>query len=65
MLKAKEFLGKDVKELESLLKQARSELFNVQVQVMKRKLKNLRAVKVKKVEIARLLTVLRTKKVNQ
>lgn len=64
MLKAKEFLGKDVKELEGLLKQARSELFNLKVQVMKRKLKNLRAVKAKKVEIARLLTVLRTKKGN-
>lgn len=65
MLKAKELMSKDVKELEALLKQARSEVFNLQVQVIKRKLKNLRVVRAKKVEIARLLTVLEVKKDNQ
>lgn len=65
MLKAKELMPKDVKELETLLKQARSEVFNLQVQLIKRKLKNLRAVRAKKVEIARLLTALRAKKDNQ
>lgn len=65
MLKAKELIPKDVKELETLLKQARSEVFNLRVQVIKRKLKNLRAVRAKRVEIARLLTVLGAKKDSQ
>lgn len=57
----REILAKDIKELENLLKGARSELFNLKLEKTQNKLKNTRSVFLKRKEISLILTAIKQK----
>lgn len=63
MLKAKDLVGKNVQELVKSLAENRAELFKMKSNLTKQKIKNVRAVKTKRTEIARIKTVLGQKEV--
>ncbi|OGH23568.1 MAG: 50S ribosomal protein L29 [Candidatus Levybacteria bacterium RIFCSPLOWO2_01_FULL_38_13] len=60
----KELFLKTKEELKALLKDARNDLFNLRQDLFQKKLKNLRAVFLKRKEIAQILTALREKELS-
>lgn len=61
MIKSKDLTLKNIPALQELITTLRSELFNLKTEIAKKKIKNVRAVKMKRKEIARVLTVLKKK----
>lgn len=57
----KDLFTKNIKELRSMLSEARDALFNLKMEKSQNKLKNTRSIFMKRKEIARILTVLRGK----
>lgn len=57
----KQLFEKDIKELRVALKEAREKLFSFKLEKMQMKLKNTRAIFLKRKEIAQILTALREK----
>jgi large subunit ribosomal protein L29 len=64
-MKAKELRGKKIGELEKILKEKREKLKNLKLDLIQGKLKNVREIRETKRDIARILTILRSKIKNQ
>jgi large subunit ribosomal protein L29 len=64
-MKAKELRGKKIGELEKILKEKREKLKNLKLDLIQGKLKNVREIRETKRDIARILTILRSKFKNQ
>lgn len=60
-MKIKEIAGKDIKELKELLKEKKSELFNLELDNKQNKLKNTRSIFNTRKDISRILTLIREK----
>ncbi|OGY28503.1 MAG: 50S ribosomal protein L29 [Candidatus Woykebacteria bacterium RIFCSPHIGHO2_01_FULL_43_29] len=63
MLKAKDLTSKNVPELLKSLADFQLEIFKMKSDLTKQKVKNVRAIKNKRIELARIKTILRQKEV--